>query len=86
MFHGRIRHNVLHLEFGFGPHKTPFPNMKNAQDLLAQTETFDQDCLKNAMQAYIKYNSFYDEKSHRSKVQTDRLRLCLTGESRLSSK
>ena len=37
--------------------------------MLEQTEIIFQDVRKNAMQAYIKYNAYYDEKTDASKLR-----------------
>ena len=51
------------------PQKSPSPDSQNAQDLLEQTEMIFQDVRKNAMQAYIKNEAYYDKKANVSKPQ-----------------
>ena len=69
VFHGRIPYNILDLKMGIGPEKIPSPDSEIAQDVLEQTETIFQDVRKNAMQAYIKYKSYYDKKTNASKLK-----------------
>ena len=64
MFHGRIPYNTLDLKLGIRPQKIPAPHSEIAQDVLEQTETIFQDVRRNAMQAYIKYKAYYDEKAN----------------------
>ena len=64
-FHGRIPYNVLDLKMGLCPQKNPSPDSQiAAQDVLEQTEMIFQDVRKNAMQAYIKYKAYNDEKAN----------------------
>ena len=69
VFHGRIPYNVLDLKLGFRPEQQPTPTPQIAQDLLYQTEVIHQDVRKKAMQAYIKYKTYYDKKANASKLK-----------------
>ena len=62
VFHGRIPYNILDLKMGIRPQKIHSPDSEIAADVLEQTEMNFQEVLKNAMQAYIKYRAYYDEK------------------------
>ena len=55
---------------GIRPQKIPSPDSEIAQDVLEHTETIFQDVRRNAMQAYIKYKAYYDEKSQCLKTET----------------
>ena len=54
---------------GIRPQKTPPPDSQIAQDVLEQTETIFQDVRKNARQACIKYEAYYDRKAKASKLK-----------------
>ena len=69
VFHGRIPYNVLDLKLGIRPQQQPIPTSQIAQDFLEQTEMIHQDVRKNIMQAYIKYNDYYDKKANASKLK-----------------
>ena len=69
MFHGLIPCNIFDLKIGIRPQKIPSPNSEIPQDVLEQTETISQDVKRNAMQAYIKYKAYYDEKANASKLK-----------------
>ena len=71
VFHGRIPYNVLDIKMGIRPQKIPSPDSEIAQDALEQTEMIFQDVRRNAMQAYIKYKSYYDKKTNASKLETN---------------
>ena len=60
VFLGRIPYNVLDLKLGIRSQQQPVANSKIAQEVLEQTEMIHQDVRKNIMQAYIKYNVYYD--------------------------
>ena len=47
---------------GIRQQQIPAPTSQIAQDMLEQTEMISKDVRKNAMQAYIKYKSYYDKK------------------------
>ena len=64
VFHGRIPYNILDLKMGIRPHKIPSPDSQMAQDVLEQTATTFQDVRKNAIQADLKYNAYYDKKAN----------------------
>ena len=63
VFHGRIPYKILDLKMGIRPKRIPSPDSQIAQNVLEQTEMIFQDVRKNAMQAYIKYKAYYDEKT-----------------------
>ena len=67
VFHEHIPYNILDLKMGIRPQKIPSPDSQIAQDVLEQTEMILQDVRKNAMQAYIKYKTYYDKKANASK-------------------
>ena len=70
VFHGRIPYNILDLKMGIRPQKSPSPESEIAEDVLVQTEMSFQDVRRNAMQAYIKNNAYYDKKkSNASKLK-----------------
>ena len=69
VFHGRIPYNIFDLKMGIRPQKIPSPDSQIAPDVLEQTEIIFQDVRKNAMQAYIKYKAYYDEKANASKLK-----------------
>ena len=70
--HGRIAYNILDLKMGIRPQKSPSPDSQIAQDVLELTEMVFQYFRKNAMQAYIKFKSYYDKKANASNLkQTD---------------
>ena len=62
VFHGRFPYKIVDLKNGIRLQKTPSPDSQIAQDVLEQTEMIVQDVHKNAMQAYIKYEAYYDKK------------------------
>ena len=53
-FLGRVPYDVLDLEMGIRPQRTPTPNSQNAEDVLKQTEMIFHDVRKNTMQDCIK--------------------------------
>ena len=67
VFHGRIPYIILDLKMDFLPQKIPPPDSQVAQDVLEQTGMIFQDVRRNAMQAYIKYKAYYDEKANACK-------------------
>ena len=67
VFHGRTPYNSLNL--GIRPQQQPIPSSQIAQDVLDQTEMIHQDVRKNAMQAYIKYEAYYDKKGNAPKLK-----------------
>ena len=69
VFHGRIPYNILDLKLGTRPQQQPIPTSQIAQDVLDQTEMIHQDVRKNAMQAYIKYEAYYDKTANASKLK-----------------
>ena len=69
VFHGRIPYNILDLKMGIRPQKTSSPDSKIVQDVLEQTEAIFQDVRENAMQAYIKYEAYYDKKANASELK-----------------
>ena len=66
-FHGRIPYNVLDIKLGIRTQQQLIPTSQIAQDVLDQTEMIHQDDRKNAIQAYIKYEAYYDKKADASK-------------------
>ena len=78
VFQGRIPYNIFDLKMGVRPKKIPSPDSKSAQDVLEQTEMFFQDVRRNAMQAYVKYKTYYDKKANAPKLkQSDYVYLLL---------
>ena len=69
VFHGCSPYNVLNLVLGIRPQEQPIPTSQIAQDVLDQTGMIHPDVRKNAMQAYIKYKTYYDKKVHASKLK-----------------
>ena len=69
VFQGRIPYNILDFKLGIRPQQQPIPTSQIAQDVLDQTEMILQDVRKNAMQAYIKYEAYYDKKANASKLK-----------------
>ena len=69
VFHGRIPYNILDLKMGIRPQKIPSPDSEIAQDVLEQTEMIFQDVRRIAMQAYIKYQAYYDKKTNAPKLK-----------------
>ena len=69
VFHGRIPYNILDLKLGIRHQQQPIPTSQIAQDVLDQTEMIHQDVCKITMQAYIKYNAYYDKKANASKLE-----------------
>ena len=69
VFHGRIPYNILDLKLGIRPQKIPALDSEIAQDVLEQSETIFQDVRRNAMQAYIKYKTYYDKKANATKLK-----------------
>ena len=69
VFRGRIPYNILDLNLGICPQQQPTPTSQIAQDILEQTEMIHQDVRKNIMQAYIKYNAYYDKKANASRLK-----------------
>ena len=63
VFRGLIPYNIIDLKMGVRPQKLPSPNSQIAQDVLEQTEMLFQVVRKNALQAYIKYKTYYDKKN-----------------------
>ena len=68
-FHGRIIYNILDIKLGIRPQKSPARDAEIGEDVLEQTETIFQDVRRNAMQAYIKYNAYYDRKTIATKLK-----------------
>ena len=68
-FHGRVPYTILDLKSRTRPQQQPIPTLQIAQDVLRQTEMIHQDVRKNAMQAYIKYKTYYDKKTNASKLK-----------------
>ena len=62
VLHGGIPYFVLDLKLGIRPQQQPIPISQIAQEVLEQTEMIHQDVRKNIMQAYIKYEAYYDNK------------------------
>ena len=58
VFHHRSPYIVLDLKIGNRPQQQPITFLQTAQDVLDQTERIQQERLKKAMQAYIKYNAY----------------------------
>ena len=54
---------------GIRPQNIFTPDSEIAQDVLEQTELIHQDVRRNAMQAYIKYEAYYDKKANASKLK-----------------
>ena len=54
---------------GLCPQENISPDTQIAQDVLEQREMIFLDVRKNAMQAYIKYKAYYDEKTNASKLK-----------------
>ena len=69
VFHRRIPYKVLNLKLGIRTQQQPIPTSQLAQEVLEQTEMIHQDVRKNAMQAYFKYNAYYDKKANASKLK-----------------
>ena len=69
VFHGRIPYIILEWNLGTRPEQQPMPSSQIAEDDLAQTEMIHQDVRKNAMQAYIRWEDFYDKKADASKLK-----------------
>ena len=61
LFHGRIPSKIFDSKLGIRPRQQPTPTLQIAQGVVAQTEMIHQDVRKNAMQAYIKNNTYYDK-------------------------
>ena len=81
IFHGRIACNTLDFNFGIRPLQQPIPTLQISQDVLDHTEMIHQDVRKNAMNAYIKYKVYYDEKTNASKLREAEFCIRLTTES-----
>ena len=60
------RSRTTHLVY---PSMPSMPDSETAQDILEQTGMIFQDVRRNAMQAYIKYKAYYDEKANASKFK-----------------
>ena len=69
VFHGRIPWNNLELKMGIRPQNNTPSASQLAQDVLELTAVIFQDVRKNAMQAYIKYKEYYDQKANASKLK-----------------
>ena len=69
VFHGRVLSNILQLKIGLRLQKNPSPDSQIAQGVLEQTEMIFQDVRKIALQAYIKYKSYYDKKTIASQLK-----------------
>ena len=69
VFHGLIPYNILDLKMVLCLQKTPSPDSQIAQDVLEQMEVIFQDVRKTAMQAYIKYKTYYAKKANASKLK-----------------
>ena len=59
VFRGRISYNVLDLKMSILSQKMPTPISKIVQDVLKQTEMVIEDVRKNAIQAYVKNETYY---------------------------
>ena len=69
VFHGRIPYKILDLKLGLRPERSPIPTSQTAQDVFDQTQMVYQDVRGNAIQAYIKYEVYYDKKANASKLK-----------------
>ena len=69
VFHDRVPYKTLDLKLGICSQQPPIPTSQIAQDVLDQTEMIHQDVRKNTMQAYIKFNAYYDKKANASKLK-----------------
>ena len=69
VFHGRIPYNVFDSKLGIRPQQQPIPTLQIAQEVLQQTEMIHRDVRKNLMQAYIKYEAYYDKKANASELK-----------------
>ena len=69
VFHGRIPWNILELKMRIRPQNNTSSASQLAQDVLELTAVILQDVRKNAMQAYIKYKEYYDQKPNASKLK-----------------
>ena len=54
---------------GVRPQRIPTPKSQFAEDVLKQTEMIFLDVRKKTMQAYIKYEAYYDKKANASKFK-----------------
>ena len=61
-FSVRILYNALDLKLEFRPQQAPIPISQIPRDVLDQAEMNYQDVRRKAMQAYIKYEAYYDTK------------------------
>ena len=57
------------MKLGNRPQQQPIPTSQIVKDVLDQTEMTHQGVSKNAMQAYIKYEAYYDKKANASKLK-----------------
>ena len=48
---------------GISPQQQPIPTSQIAQDVFDQTEMIYRGVRKNSLQAYIKYDAYYDKKT-----------------------
>ena len=69
VFHEGIPNNDLDLNLGIHLQQAPILTLQIAQDVLEQTNIMYQNVRKNAMQAYIKYEIYYDRKANASKFK-----------------
>ena len=69
VFHGRAPYNILDLKLRIRQQQQPIRISQIAQDVLDQAEMIYQDVRKNAMQAYIKYKSYYDKNANASELK-----------------
>ena len=69
VFHERVPYNVLDLKMGIFPQKWSMLNSQTAQHVNGQTEMFFQDERRTAMQAFIRYQAYYDKKGNASKLK-----------------
>ena len=67
VFHGCTPSIILDLKLGILPQQQPIPTSQISQDILDQTEMIYQNVRRNAMQAYMKYKTYYDKKADTSK-------------------
>ena len=61
--------NVLDLKTGLCLQKSSRVKSQVAQNILEQTEIISQELRKNSLEAYIKYNAYYDKKASVSKLK-----------------
>ena len=69
VLHGRIPYILLGLKLRIHPKQAFVPTSQIARVIVDQTETIYQDVRKTAVQAYIKYKTYYDKKANASKLE-----------------